>query len=267
MAETVTATINYAARMAERPRYHANDSQRDLLDIDPQRMTITDTRGRTTALDVEGFTLVPHLSRVMDFTDPGQVMVIHAEEIVALITRQTAAEHVTVNSPGVLRFSEVSARSGALNNSRPARFAHVDVSDATAAAFASRAAPMGRTIRRTAHYNVWRVISEPPQDVPLTVCDARSVSPTDLITADAVFDEPGKPEWSFEGWVVAHNPAHCWHWFSDMTRDEVLIFKTNDTDRANAHCVPHVAFDNPLTSPDTRPRASIEMRAIAYWFD
>jgi len=28
--------------------------------------------------------------------------------------------------------------------------------------------------------------------------------------------------------------------------------------------VPHVAFDNPLCGPQTAPRASIEMRAIAF---
>jgi hypothetical protein len=166
----------------------------------------------------------------------------------------------------VLRFSEKSARSGALDNSRPARFAHVDISDATAAVFAHRAAPEGRALARFAHFNVWRAISAPPQDVPLAVCDARSIRADDLILADAVFDAPGKSEWSFEGVVVAHDPAHRWHWFPDMTRDEVLIFKTHDSDPARAHCVPHVAFNNPFASSQAPPRASIEMRAIALWF-
>jgi hypothetical protein len=48
---------------------------------------------------------------------------------------------------------------------------------------------------------------------------------------------------------------------------EALVFKTHDSDPARAHCVPHVAFDNPLCGPQTAPRASIEMRAIALWFD
>ena len=57
---------------------------------------------------------------------------------------------------------------------------------------------------RFAHFNVWRAISEPPQDVPLAICDARSVAKHDLIRADAIFDTPGKAEWSFEGLVLAH---------------------------------------------------------------
>jgi hypothetical protein len=148
----------------------------------------------------------------------------------------------------------------------PARFAHVDITDATAAAFAKNSAPAGKLIRRHAHFNVWRAFSAPPQDVPLAVCDARSVDPDDLIVADAIFDEAGKPEWSFEGWVVAHNPAHRWHWFSDMNRNEALVFKTNDSDPAYARCVPHVAFDDPNCAASAPARASIEMRAIAYWY-
>jgi hypothetical protein len=46
----------------------------------------------------------------------------------------------------------------------------------------------------------------------------------------------------------------------------VLVFKTHDSDPARAHCVPHVAFDNPQCDARTAPRASIEMRGIALWF-
>ena len=262
----VRAAIAYAGRGIARPRYHANDTSRDLLNIVPVVSDIADARGRGTALDQEGFCLVAHRSAVSDFGDREAVNAVHRREIVDLISELSEADLVLVNSPGLLRFSEKSPRSGALDNSRPARFAHVDISDATAAAFARSAAPADRGLARFAHYNIWRAISAPPQDVPLAVCDARSISGNDLIKADAVFDSPGQPEWSFEGIVVAHDSAHRWNWFPDMTRDETLIFKTNDSDPSRAHCVPHVAFDDPSCGPRTPPRASIEMRAIALWF-
>ena len=82
-----------------------------------------------------------------------------------------------------------------------------------------------------------------PQDVPLALCDKRSVSPQDLIIADAIFDPPGAPEWRFDSWVVAANPARRWHWFPDLTRDEVLLFQSSDS--RDGRAVPHVAFDNP----------------------
>jgi hypothetical protein len=263
----VRAAIAYAGRGVVRPRYHANDVSRDVLDIAHVAMDIGDARGSDTTLDGAGFALVPHRSDVRDFTDRAAVDAVHGREIVTLLGALSGADLVVVNSAGLLRFSEKSAQSGALDNSRPARFAHVDISDATAAAFARGATPAGRAVRRFVHFNVWRAISAPPQDVPLAVCDARSVTANDLILADAVFDAPGKPEWSFEGVVVAHHPRHRWHWFSDMTRDEVLVFKTHDSDPARAHCVPHVAFDNPSCGRAVAPRASIEMRGIALWFE
>jgi hypothetical protein len=264
---TTRAAIAYAGRSVARPRYHANDSSRDVLEVVSVHMDIRDAREIDAGLDAEGFALCAHRSAVADFTDRAVTSQVYMPEITRLIRALSGADSVVVNNPGVLRFSERSARSGRLDNSRPARFAHVDISDPTAAAFAERVTPAGRRIRRFAHYNVWRVMTAPPQDVPLAVCDARSVAPADLIMADAVFDSPDKPSWSFEGIVVAHNPAHRWHWFPDMTRDEVLVFKTHDSDLSMAHCVPHVAFDNPAADARAAPRASIEMRGIALWFE
>ncbi len=261
------ATIAYAGRGVARPRYYANDHSRDVLEIVPVEMDIRDGRRESLTLDGVGFTLVEHRSAVADFTDRAAVDSVHRQEIVKLISGLSGADQVLVNSPGILRFSEKSGSSGVLDNSRPARFAHVDISDSTAAGFAHMAAPADRKLVRFAHYNVWRAISGPPQDVPLAVCDARSVSSSDLIAADAIFDSPGKPEWSFEGIVVAHGPRHRWYWFPDMRPEEALVFKTHDSDPSRAHCVPHVAFDNSSCPPDARPRVSIEMRALALWFD
>jgi hypothetical protein len=251
------AVIAYAARTGERPRYYANDHSRDRVPLDPQMMALRDGRAEPPSLNREGFVLVAHRA---DPTSPA-----YREQIAALVKAHSGADVVVVNAPGVLRFSERSGKAGSLNNSMPARFAHVDISDATAAQFSAGSAPDGKPFRRSAHYNVWRALSDPPTDVPLTVCDARSWSTDDMILADAIFDEPDKPEWSFEGLVVAHNPAHRWVWFPDMTAGEALIFKTHDSDPAAPHCVPHVAFDNPACPADAPPRQSIEMRAIAYW--
>jgi hypothetical protein len=210
---------------------------------------------------------VEHRSALADFTDAKAVVACHRAEIAGLIAGLTGADHVAVPSGGVLRFAERSGLSGTLDNSRPARFAHVDISDPTAAQFSARSAPAYRRVRRSVHFNVWRAISTPPQDVPLALCDARSFAPADLLPADAVFDRPGEPEWSFEGLVFAHREGHRWHWFSGLDRDHPIVFKTNDSDPTQPHCVPHVAFDNPDCPAGAPPRASIEMRAIAYWLE
>jgi hypothetical protein len=267
-ARTVEGVMNYTGAMSVRPRFHAVDHSRDNLALEPATVAIEDARHSADPprLDREGFALVPHTTAVSNFRDADEVRRINAPEVERLIAELTGADAVVCNSPGVLRFGERSPESGKYVNSYPARFIHVDVSDPTGATFAERAKPahLGN-IKRFAHYNVWRVLSPPPQDVPLAVCDARTVEPADLMGADAIFDGPNAPEWSFEGLVVHRNPRHRWVYFSGMTPDEVLVFKTNDSDPSEPHNVPHSAFDDPTCPPGVTPRASIEMRAIAFW--
>ena len=252
-----------------RPKFHANDTSRDVLNVVPRAVEIHDARRRTQSpsLDLEGFSLRAHASAVRNFRDADEIARVHVAEIRELLLAASGADHVEVTGSGVLRFAERSAESGTHNNSRPARFVHVDVSDATAQNFYARSRPAnGRELRRSAQYNVWRVLTPPPQDVPLAVCDARSLSRADLIPADAVFDRDGAVLFTFEAWLLRHNPAQRWVYFSDMRPEEALIFKTHDTDPGAAHCVAHGAFDAPDCPANTPPRASIEMRGIAYWF-
>jgi hypothetical protein len=267
-SDTIEAAVPYAGPMTIRPRFHANDRSRDVLAIEPLVQPVANARNvdPTPALEREGFELVRHTSAVADLRHPAESER-HAAEIHALLLEVSGADAVAVVPKGVLRFSERSPDCGRLDNSGPARFVHVDVSDATAAVFAAQANPHpGRRVRRFCQYNVWRALSPPPQDAPLAVCDARSVEPADLIAADAVFDVREAPEWSFEALVVRGNPRHRWFYFRDMTRDEVLVFKTNDSDLSRSHCVPHVAVDDRGCRPEAPPRVSIEMRGTAYWY-
>ena len=267
MSGTVTAPIAYVRDIGERPRYYANAHEKDTIVVAPVAMQIEDLRGTQTSLDVEGCALLSHRSEVADFADPAQIESIHAAEIEGLLKQATGCDAAIVNGRGILRFSEKLGENARHDNSHPARFAHVDVSAETGAKFRAGAAPEGRTIARSAQYNVWRAISGAPQDVPLALCDARSVAGPELIKADAIFDPPGgAPEFSFEGYVVAHHPGHRWLWWSGMEPDEVILFKTSESDPARAQCIPHVAFDDPTAPADAPPRVSIEMRANCYWF-
>jgi len=264
----VTGEMNFIGPMDERPRYHANDSSRDVLNLDPHAVAIEDKRNEAVppSLEREGFALFPHRSAVHNFRDLDEVARVNVPELRTLLLELSGADEVVMNPTGVLRFGERSAESGALNNSRPARFVHVDISDPTARQFSERSSPAGRKYYRSAHYNMWRVLTAPPQDVPLSVCDARTVAPEDIMLADAIFDMKDAPEWSFEGIVIKFNNAQRWAYFSNMNPDEVLVFKTNDSDPAHPSQVPHSAFNDLGCPSDVTPRASIEMRGIAYWY-
>jgi hypothetical protein len=135
-----------------------------------------------------------------------------------------------------------------------------------AAAARAAAAPAG-TIARSAQYNLWRVLSDPPQDVPLALCDCSTVDDADLLACRAIFDPlDGSPEWGFDNYLLAHNPAHRWFYYPDMHRGEVLVFKTSESDESAAQMMPHGAFDNPDAPVGAPPRISLEMRATCYWF-
>jgi hypothetical protein len=263
------AEIGYCRDSGQRPRFYANAHEKDHVPLAPAAVAIHDARGQVTSLDHEGFVLAPHVSALADLADMDAVAAAHVVEIERLLLDLTGADRVDVGSRGILRYSERSGRTGSTDNSHPARFAHVDMSVSAAAEYRSRSAPPGHSIRRSAQYNVWRVLSDPPQDVPLALCAWPGIDiERDLIPCDAIFDPlDGSPEWSFENYLIRQHPAHRWYWYSDMTRDEALVFKTSDSDETRALCMPHGAFDNPLAGPDAPARISLEMRGTAFWFD
>lgn len=76
---------------------------------------------------------------------------------------------------------------------------------------------------------MWRSIAGEEQDCPLALCDSRTVSPDDLVEVDAVY-----PHFCDEGYEVKYNPAHRWFYKSSMSTNEVIIFKLDDSSKAEA---------------------------------
>ncbi|MEO0062292.1 MAG: hypothetical protein RLZZ08_852 [Pseudomonadota bacterium] len=266
--KTVRAEIGYTQRTDRAPYFYANAHEKDYVPLQPVEMAITDARGMATTLDREGFVLVSHESAVADLTDMQAVADVHRAEIAELLRRETGCDHVEMTPFGILRYSERSGRVGSTDNSHPARMAHVDMAKADAAAAREKGAPADKAILRSAQYNVWRALSGAPQDVPLALCDYTNVDEAaDLIDCRAIFDTPGKPEWSFANYVIAHNPAHRWFYYADMTPAEAIIFKTSESDPACAQLMPHAAFDNPNAPADAPARVSLEMRGTCYWYE
>jgi hypothetical protein len=266
---TLYAELNYVLPTVQRPQFYANDPSLDRLTLDRRRVAIRDARDRRDppSLTREGLELLRCPSRVRGFRDAAVVESLYPEEIRHFIQELTGADAVVVTGPPILRFGERSAEAGTRDNSRAARLVHIDTSAETAAEFAAMAAPVDEArIRRTAQHNIWRAFSAPPQDVPLAVCDARTVSAGDLVPADANFDRNGVVVRSFEALLLRYNPGHRWMFFSDMQPEEVLVFKRHDTDPGQPHHVPHSAFSDERVPQTHQPRASVEIRTVAYWY-
>lgn len=266
----VTSTLNYLGDMNVRPVFHARQRERDNLALEPRRVKIRDIRSlnKQTSLETNGFTLVDHVTSVADFTED-RALPVYQREIDELIRAVTGAEKVVVLST-VLRWSERAGDKSAFVNSHPARFVHVDYSRRSFEEFArDHAADAGEDQsllnRRFVAYNIWRVTTPPPQDVPLAVCDARSVSLSDVTVGDAVIDAPEQPERRFESSLYHANPEHRWFWYSNMHPGEALVFKAFDSDLERVQGCPHSGFDNPDCPAGVTPRASVEIRAFAFY--
>jgi hypothetical protein len=234
-------------------------------------MWIANGRGVDTDLDREGFVLVRHESAVADFHRIQEDPVVdqqYSAEVAAMLEVLTGAARVFMLGGGKKRYGESATdKLAPLSNAKPARYPHADNTDASADELARVMDMFVDEIDLDAHaryvmYNVWRAISPPPQDFPLAVCDAQSLAPTDEVTVTAITEE-------LQGDIVhdtmsfVYNPEHRWYYFPDMTIDEVIVFKSGDSDSSGAVRVAHTAFTDPTCPTGVPTRASVEMRALA----
>jgi len=266
----VQAVVNYLGPMDTRPVFYAKDYEANHLNLIPTPVEVEDLRGqeRATSLEIEGFRLVQHVSAVNDFRHTAAVTATYIPEVAALIRELTGAPKVMVNGP-VLRWSERAPHPEHIN-SRPGRFTHIDYSlDAFHAFARNHLAGDAEAERwlsgRYAAFNLWRALTPPPQDIPLGLVDARTAHRGQVTEGDAVIDVPGQPEFRFGSSLFHADPAHRWVYFSDMDRDEVLVFKAFDSDVSKVQGCPHSAFDDPTCPAGAIPRSSIEIRAFAFW--
>ncbi|KAF8544824.1 hypothetical protein BDD12DRAFT_800806 [Trichophaea hybrida] len=63
--------------------------------------------------------------------------------------------------------------------------------------------------------------------------------------------------------LAKYNENFRFYYLSNMTKDEVCVFKVFDSEDTKAHCVPRASFwHRDFNSPDLPPRESIEVRLL-----
>ena len=214
--------------------------------------------------------LAPFSTRVTDFRDFEQLKNIYVGELEALMRRVTGAKYAVALPNANVRYSaRRTDQAGSLQ--RPAPLAHVDVTMKTAPGIGNnpifKCSPeVLKQGQRLVGYNVWRVLSNPPHDIPLAVADQRTVERSDLVLADGVYGK-GENEIRSELYFVKHNPRHRWIYFRDMTPNHALIFRAYETNDAGPTPVPHAAFTDPSCPPDVVGRKSVEARVYVVFDD
>jgi hypothetical protein len=288
-ARTVTAMITYVAPGSFiNRRFVAPGVEHNTGRYETHSVSVRDGRPikEHFNLDVHGFVLAERPTAVHDFFDKAEVDRTYPDEVVAAVQALTGATRVApmgwmVRTSGdVARHQKQTVgythRGGV---QPPAGEAHVDFTPARAEPLAraiyEKTFPDGKGFSRFIAASLWRTFSEPPQDYPLAVCDARSVGreegvPNTMFIVDRLPDEQtmlGKMEneQSAPAAAIFHfNPAHRWWYFSNMSRNEVLLFKFHDSEPGRALRTPHTAFHDPSFAA-ARIRESIEFRTIAYF--
>ena len=266
--DAIEATLNYVLNTGEIIyNYSGGAGSSEVssnITADPRRVTIRNGRrsGEIFDIDRQGFALVDHPTAMQDFFNPEQLQQVYFSEMEALVKAQTGASRVVVFDH-TLRTADDDKRE-ALKIREVVRRVHNDYTEWSARQRIRDVLPDEADAlisKRCAIVQVWRPITHPVESFPLALCDARSVAMSDLIVAERRY--PGRIGQTYS---VAANEHHKWVWFPSMQRDEALVFKVYDSSTdGRARFVPHTAFDDPTTTPNARPRESIETRMFAFF--
>ena len=241
---------------------------------------------RRIGLDSHGFVLADHISGVADFRDKDEVEARYQDEACELVQWLTGASRVVARGWMVRTSGDLPPKPEKVVGYQhyggvqpPAGEVHVDFTRETAHRVAERtyrdACPGGPGYSRFIATSLWRTFSPPPQDCPLALCDGRSLREDEGVrnTLHIVDELPSVEEMvrPMEGEderiaasVFRYSPEHRWWYFSNMHRDEALLFKFFDSNHDVAWRCPHTAFWD-ASQPGARVRESIEFRSIAFF--
>jgi hypothetical protein len=272
----VRSTIDYLVQSSRiNRRFWAPGRELNTGIYAPYEVTLRNARlAAPFSLDQHGFCLAQHRTDISDWNQNYNADTPYAAQVREVAQRLTAADLV-VPMGGMLRASGQTTST----IQPPAAEAHVDFTQRSAERIAARlyrkAQPEGQGYRRFMAFSLWRALSPPPQDMPLALCEGRSVRDDEgthntkidvdeIPSGDALFAPiEGEDEMS-AATIFHHSPDHRWWYFPDMTAEEVILIKFYDSDHSIAWRCPHTAFRD-SSRPDAHPRRSMEFRGIAYF--
>jgi hypothetical protein len=266
--EVVEAPITYALNTGEtlvNETFGPNNIRRRTTGAYEQHIVaIRDARPvrASLSLDRNGFVLVDHPTRMRDFFDPEELKRVYYEEAIALVKQVSGATRVVLFDH-TLRSGDEQEREARLIR-EPVLAAHNDYTEWSGPQRVRDLLPQEAEkllARRFAIIQIWRSIAHPIVRNPLAIADARSVAFEDLLLSERRY-----PDRIGQTYRLTFNPKHQWYYFSQMRRDEALVFKVFDSKKdGRARFVPHTSFENPLAPADALPRRSIEVRTLAFF--
>ena len=242
----------------ERPRILSGSTRRantSLQDVEIHDARPLRARGDLD-LDTNGFVLVQHPTRFADFRDRERILQTYLPEMCELLRGLTGAQEIFAFDFAPLRSENPDSFLGAYS-----LYMHCDYADSIQPFLNQKimrdaGSPLADDAEgwEFAWYNLWRPVDYEVQTRPLTLIDARTVDPSDII-------EYYPAEENFASLPVYDDKQRLYY-FPRMQTDEVAIFKQADTRRERAQVCPHTSFDDPDAAPHALPRRSIELRLM-----
>ncbi|KAJ3850755.1 hypothetical protein EV368DRAFT_44629 [Lentinula lateritia] len=216
-------------------------------------------------LDEAGFQYFEHPSRHTSFVDDDEIKAEYYPESAELIKKITGASRVVLFDHTIRR--RIPGQADMTGKRQPVREVHVDQTTSSAIARVHLHLPSSEAPELLKHrfqiINLWRPISHPAFDLPLTLCDYRTVDKENDLVAVARIS----PERRGETYRVKYNPQHRWKYLKGMTPEEFVLIKCFDSteDSGVSIFTPHTAFIDASAPEDTLPRQSIELRALVFY--
>lgn len=230
-----------------------------------------------------GFELVDHASAVRDWSDDDEIAAVHHAEAEALAESMTGCDHALV--AGHIKRGPDQARQH--QDLAPITVVHSDFApsylELIRGSFRSEDNPGGRAAlerhgltpeavenaSRIVILQLWRNLGPAKMDHPIAFCDVRTVTVDDA-KAFHVSDYAGSGfDFDALGICAPEEPGrHGWYAFPELTPDEVVAFRTFDTDlvrEGRTFFTPHSAFRDPDVPVGKPARQSIELRATCIY--
>ena len=271
VVEPVKAKLKFLANLDEPLVYIPSKGGGDQTDhvgnFTMQEVNIHDGRRDTSSssLDVEGFQLVSQKTGVNDFYDDAQIESTYHAEVKALLAEVTGASRIDI-------FDDT-RRSSSLDQQRvknirePADIVHNDYTAASGIKrlrdhFKDDPSEAEELLQqRFAIVNVWRSIAGPVYNHHVTLCDASTVAPEELVSVERRAEERiGEIQ------VALHGPEQRWYYYPAMKMDEALLIKTFDSETdGRTRFTIHTSFEDPGAPVDAPPRESIETRCLLFF--
>ncbi|KIK59619.1 hypothetical protein GYMLUDRAFT_60152 [Collybiopsis luxurians FD-317 M1] len=274
------------------PYNRVNDDPSSTLPLSnwtPEKHTlqIENIRGREDAftLDEAGFQYFKHPAKHTAFTDDEEIKAEYYPESEELIKELTGASKVVLFDHTIRR--RVPGQVDMVGKRQPVKEVHVDQTHPSAIARVHLHCSPSEAPELLKHrfqiINLWRPISHPAFDMPLTLCDYRTVDAKNDLVAVARISSQRRGE----TYRVKHNPQHRWKYLKGMTPEEFVLIKwsvapsdchfnlsadldllisfDSTEDKNVSIFTPHTAFQDPTMPEGSPARESIELRALVFY--